>query len=74
MTKIIKIGTQTNTSNMKKSAYQKLKDENLALKQDLYVLTMMENSDDLDDILKVFSVRFKWKSRFEFENKIWQKR
>lgn len=55
----------------KLSAYQKLKAENLKLKQDIYVLTMLGESEKGEDIFKVLSVKLKWDMTFKLEKIIW---
>lgn len=55
----------------KLSAYQKLKAENLKLKQDIYVLTQLEKSNKINDVMSYFSVKTQWDMRFELENIIW---
>ena len=57
---------------MKKlSAYQKLKAENLRLKQDIYKLVMLENSGKINDIMEYAGTKTKWTMRFRFEDIVW---
>ena len=56
----------------KLNSYQKLKAENLALKQDLYALVMWDDpSTDNPEFLKKFAVKLKWKTQFNTEHMIW---
>lgn len=55
----------------KKSSYQKLKEENLKLKQDIYILVMEEKNEPFIKIMKRFGVRHNWQMRFRLENIIW---
>lgn len=58
---------------MKKSSYQKLKDENLKLKQDIYKLVMCDDKKaTAKEILDAFGVRMVWRMRFELENIVWK--
>jgi hypothetical protein len=55
----------------KLTAYQKLKEENLKLKQDIYKLVMLENSNKLDELMDCLGTKIKWDLRFKLEEKIW---
>lgn len=55
----------------KLTAYQKLKEENLKLKQDIYKLVMLENSDKVEDVMDYMGTKTKWDLRFRIEEKIW---
>ena len=49
----------------KLSAYQKLKQQNLALMQDIHTLIMEK------DFLKVHTVKMRYQTKFYFENAVW---
>lgn len=52
------------------SAYQKLKAENLKLRQDIYTLIEFENARTPTDMMEYFSVKTQWGMRFELEKQI----
>jgi hypothetical protein len=56
----------------KKSAYQKLKEENQKLKQDIYVLVCLKDSGKFGDVMLHHAITIKWERRFQLENKIWE--
>lgn len=53
------------------TSYQKLKAENLKLKQDIHTLVMLDESKEPRDVLNVFAVKTNWKLRFKLENFVW---
>jgi hypothetical protein len=53
------------------SSYQKLKAENLKLKQDIYVLLRLENSERPEDMIKYFGVKVNWDMLFKLEDQVW---
>lgn len=55
----------------KLSAYQKLKAENLKLKQDIYKLVMLEHSEKVNDVMDYTGTKIKWTMRFRLENTVW---
>ncbi len=55
----------------KLSAYQKLKAENLKLRQDIYALIGFESARTPSDMIEYFSVKTKWSMRFELEKQMW---
>jgi hypothetical protein len=56
----------------KKSVYQKLKEENQKLKQDIYVLVRLKDSEKFDDVMLHYAVTIQWDMKFQLENKIWE--
>lgn len=56
---------------MKVSAYQKLKAENLRLKQDIHTLVTLENSEKAEDVLKYWGTKITWDIKFNLENIEW---
>lgn len=53
--------------NKKLTTYQKLKAENLKLKQDIYILINPEKSD----IEEYYILKTQWQMRFNIENIVW---
>lgn len=56
----------------KLSAYQKLKAENLKLKQDIYKLVMLEDSDKVNDVMDYTDTKIKWTISFRLEKIVWE--
>ncbi len=51
----------------KRTSYEKLKAKNKKLLQDIYVLTQLENSENLEDKLKYLGVKMEYDMQFKFQ-------